>query len=313
MTGRVLPPVGPDWQTWARQLSTHLTRFASKLQWRNAGASAAESGVILWDEAAGYPVVSKNARFVPIILEDAMPYDEQLALGLIPNAYAVEKFGRNLDVDTGSVPEDVWNGSQIYTGFQVGGAVVSEVVSDSAGDTGTVYIQGLRTPTSLDYETASYTLAGLTPVPVGSWWRANTGRYDSGDDTTFNVGTITVRETATPANIFIAMPIGTSATTIGCWTVPFGSKAVLRKLSVEVSRASASATIKGALWVRPINESPQYQFQFVRGNSVATESFVPNPGLVFLAQTDIAVQITESSANNIEVLARFGLAVYKGY
>jgi len=174
-------------------------------------------------------------------------YTDDLALGRISNAYAVEKFGRNLDVDTGSVPEDVWNGSQLYTGFQVGAEAASEVVSSSASDTGTVYIKGLRTPTSTEYETASYTLTGTTPVSVGSWWRANSGWYDSGDDTTFNIGTITVRQTATPANIYIAMPIGQSQTTIACWTVPFGSTAVFRKLDVEVSRASSAATVKGAL------------------------------------------------------------------
>jgi hypothetical protein len=242
-----------------------------------------------------------------------VPYTDLLPLGLIEDAYSVEKFGRNLDIDSGTVPEDIWNGGGVYTGFQVGAEVVSEVLSSSASDTGTVYIRGLRTPTSTEYETASYTLSGTTPVPVGSWWRANTGWYDSGDDTTFNIGTITVRETATPANIFIAMPIGQSQTTIGCWTVPFGSVALLEQLSVEVSRASASATVQGALWTRLYNQSPRYQFQFVRGNAVASSPFAPKTPILYPAQTDISVQITSSSANNIEVFTRFGLVVYKGY
>jgi hypothetical protein len=269
---------------------------------------AATPGMLMYDPVLKTPVYSKDGIWNPI----DMDYRTQLALGNIPNAYAIEKFGRNLDIDTGSVPEDVWNGSQVYTGFVVGAEAASEVVSSSASDTGTVYITGLRTPTSTAYETASYTVTGTTPVSVGSWWRANTGWYDSGDDTTFNIGTITVRQTATPANIYIAMPIGTSQTTIGCWTVPFGSVAVLEKFSVEVSRASATATVKGALWTRQINESPRYQFQFVRGNNVNSQDFVPTTGVVFPAQTDISVQVTETSANNIEVLARFGLVVTSG-
>ena len=240
-------------------------------------------------------------------------YTDDLALGRISNAYAVEKFGRNLDVDTATVPEDVWNGGGVYTGFQVGGAVASQVLSSSASDTGTVYIRGLRTPTSTEYETASYTLTGTTPVSVGSWWRANSGWYDSGDNTTFNIGTITVRQTATPANIYIAMPIGQSQTTIGCWTVPFGSVALLEQLSVEVSRASASATVQGALWTRQVNESPRYQFQFVRSNSGGNDAFIPKTPILFPAQMDISVQITSSSANNIEVFARLSIAVYKGF
>jgi hypothetical protein len=241
------------------------------------------------------------------------PFADQLALGNIPNAYAVEKFGRNLDVDTSSAPEDVWNGSGIYTGFVVGAEAASEVLSSDAGDTGTVYIKGLRTPTSLEYEVASYTLVGTSPVSVGSWWRANIGWYDSGDDTSYNIGQITVRHTATPANVFIVMPVGQSQTTIACWTVPFGSVALLEQLSTEVSRSSASATVQGALWTRLINESPRNQFQFVRGNTVPSEAFRPYSPVVYPAQTDIAVRITSASANNIEVFSRFSLKVYMGY
>ena len=310
---RGLPVVGPDIKVWANDMRRYLGRQLDRLSWRVTGQTASENGMILWDEAKGYPVASKNGKFVPIILEDAVPYDELLALGLIDNAYAVEKFGRNLDVDVSTTPEDIWNGGGVYTGFVVGAEVASEVLSSDAGDTGTVYIRGLRTPTSLEYETASYTLTGTTPVSVGSWWRANQAWYDSGDNSTYNIGEITVRHTATPANVFIFMPIGQSQTTIACWTVPFGSIALLRQLSTEVSRSSASATAQGALWTREINESPRNQFQFVRGNQVPSDAFSPASPVVLLAQTDIAVQITATSANNIEVFSRFSLAVYKGY
>jgi hypothetical protein len=313
------PDQFPNIGQWARSMYTFLSggnRFEEvnnplpvllPHRSQNVMERAATDGIMLYDPTLKTPVYSVDGRWEAMNTD----YNIQLALGNIPNAYSVEKFGRNLDIDTGTVPEDVWNGSQLYTGFQVGAEAAAEVVSSSASDTGTVYITGLRTPTSTEYETASYTLTGTTPVSVGSWWRANSGYYDSGNDTTFNIGTITVRQVATPANIYIAMPIGQSQTTIACWTVPFGSTAVLRKLDVEVSRASASATIKGALWTRRINESPRYQFQFIRGNAVASPPFEPKSGVVFPAQTDISVQIVETSANNIEVLARFGLAVYK--
>jgi hypothetical protein len=256
---------------------------------------------------------NKRPGFLREFSSATSPFADQLALGNVTNVYAVEKFGRNLDVDTSTSPEDVWNGSGVYTGFVVGAEAASEVLSSDAGDTGTVYIKGLRTPTSLEYEVASYTLTGTSPVSVGSWWRANIAWYDSGDDTSYNIGQITVRHTATPANVFIVMPIGQSQSTIGCWTVPFGSVALLEQLSTEVSRSSASATVQGALWTRLINESPRNQFQFVRGNTVPSEAFRPYSPIVYPAQTDIAVRLTSTSANNIEVFSRFSLKVYMGY
>lgn len=64
------PPVGQDWQNWARQLSAFLGRKLSQLTYKSSGSSAAEDGVILWDAANGYPVVSKNGVWRQVILED---------------------------------------------------------------------------------------------------------------------------------------------------------------------------------------------------------------------------------------------------
>lgn len=64
------PPVGQDWQNWARQLSAFLGRRLSQLAYKSSGSSAAEDGVILWDAINGYPIVSKNGVWRQVILED---------------------------------------------------------------------------------------------------------------------------------------------------------------------------------------------------------------------------------------------------
>lgn len=64
------PPVGQDWQNWARQLSAFLGRKLSQLTYKSSGSSAAEDGVILWDAINGYPVVSSNGVWRQVILED---------------------------------------------------------------------------------------------------------------------------------------------------------------------------------------------------------------------------------------------------
>ncbi len=70
MSAILPPPVGPDWRVWGRQLSTYLGRALSRMQFKVGDPVPAENGILLWDDVAGYPVVSKNGEFRQIILED---------------------------------------------------------------------------------------------------------------------------------------------------------------------------------------------------------------------------------------------------
>ncbi len=70
MSAILPPPVGPDWRVWGRQLSTYLGRALSRMQFKVGNPVPAENGILLWDDVAGYPVVSKNGEFRQIILED---------------------------------------------------------------------------------------------------------------------------------------------------------------------------------------------------------------------------------------------------
>ena len=70
MSAVLPPPVGPDWKVWGRQLSTYLGRALSRMQFKVGSPVPAENGILLWDDTAGYPVVSKGGEFRQIILED---------------------------------------------------------------------------------------------------------------------------------------------------------------------------------------------------------------------------------------------------
>jgi hypothetical protein len=52
------PVVGPDLKVWANDLRHYLSRLKDRLTWRVSGQNASDNGMLLWDEAAGYPVVS---------------------------------------------------------------------------------------------------------------------------------------------------------------------------------------------------------------------------------------------------------------
>ena len=67
---RVVPPITLDLAAWAENLRRYLGRALNQLDAKDATASAAEDGVLLWDRINGYPVVSKNGAWRQIVLED---------------------------------------------------------------------------------------------------------------------------------------------------------------------------------------------------------------------------------------------------
>ena len=70
MPSPILPPLGPDWKQWGRQLTQYLQRNLSKLGFKTAEDNPSENGVILWDNVNKYPVVSKDGEWRQIVLED---------------------------------------------------------------------------------------------------------------------------------------------------------------------------------------------------------------------------------------------------
>ena len=92
MTAPIPPNVGPNIFDWAREFSTWTRRALSQLVFKPANAAALENGMMLWDEAAGYPVVSKGGEWRQIVLEDghyggAITADQTAAV--INTAYAL--------------------------------------------------------------------------------------------------------------------------------------------------------------------------------------------------------------------------------
>jgi len=65
---RVPPPVGGDLRAWAEDIRRYLARYASALQWKDAGAKAQQDGLLLWDEVNNYPVVSIGGVFDRVVV-----------------------------------------------------------------------------------------------------------------------------------------------------------------------------------------------------------------------------------------------------
>lgn len=238
--------------------------------------------------------------------------DPEIAIseGLFSGYSVINKFGRNSDVDTATVPEDIWNGGGAYAGFPVTAPEQFEVFSSSASDKGVLTFTYLPTSTSTAYLTAQVTLNGTTPVATGvTGYRMHTAQYNTGASTTFNVGTITLRHITTKANIFCVMPIGRSQTNVAAYTIPFGYTGYIKRIFCRVIGAT-TGTVDGALWIRSSGMSPRLRRPFTAATADAF-SEMPYGGLPVSAQSDIMVRISSASANNLDVIAGYDLILIK--
>ncbi len=98
----------------------------------------------------------------------------EAAMGNLAGVADFEKFGKNSDIDTGTDPEDIWNGGGTYTGFPTSAAETLEIFSSDAADTSagtgarTVTIYNLLDSTGAESPSITVSLSGTTPVSLGA-------------------------------------------------------------------------------------------------------------------------------------------------
>jgi len=187
----------------------------------------------------------------------------EAAAGRVPGYSTGNKFGRNPDIDTGTLPEDIWSEGGVYTGFPTTGLaetvdVVSASVNDTAAGTGAqkVTLYGLDG----DYleQEEEITMNGTTAVTsTKTWWRLNRVRVTQAGSSEHNEGKITVNHTTTTANVFATVDAEASQTSILAFSVPANKKLVALNVHIAIDRASGSG-VESSLTLR------------VRDNAVGT-------------------------------------------
>jgi len=234
-----------------------------------------------------------------------------IGMGLIPGYENILRYGRNPDVDSGTAPEDVWDGGGLYTGqpLHAAAAEVVQVFSSSALDTAagtgarSIRITGLNE--LWQYTTEVIVLNGVTPVPTVSLWRRVwLGEVLTAGTGGGNAGTITCRNSPTVATVFFIMPIGRNRTASGVYTVPEGKILFAHNVNVKIARANAgTGTAEYSVRVRAENSV----YQAVRYNSVTT-SYVDTYDLALTplpARVDIKAVCESSSDNDTSISASF--------
>ena len=243
-----------------------------------------------------------------------VPYKLHVKMGNVSGTTVFEKFGRNDDVDTTTDPEDVWNGSGLYTGHPTGSAETLEIFSSDANDTvlgsgaQTVTIYNLLDATGAVSADVTLDMDGTTPVSLGAttYYRGGTRvKVRTAGATGWNEGTITVRHTTTTANIFSVMPIAFNQTVVGAYTVPLGQTLYLDRLYAVLSRATGAA---GSALVQLRDRPFGGVFNLVTAPEITTSvPYDPDNSIYsFAARTDLIWRVQFVSDSNSIIVAEMG-------
>jgi len=239
----------------------------------------------------------------------------EVARGNVPRVSIFEKFGKNNDIDTGSAPEDIWNGGGDYTGFPTGSAETMEIRSsrgdDTSGGTGarTVKIFNLLDGTGAEMPDVEVTLNGTSWVSLGvsTYYRGGSRiKVTSAGSGGTNAGEITLRHTTTTSNIFAVMPSGLNQTAMAAYTVPLGKTLYISRANAQMVRANGSpgsATVS----IRNREYGGVFNTTVVPAISHSNSyTFENNGWFVYPARTDIKWRCEDVSDNNTIITGEFG-------
>ena len=91
-----VPIVGQSLSEWANDLRRWLARTWDNLTFKDASSVASQDGILLWDPAGGYPVVSKGGVWRQVVLADGyaiLGQDADVTAAAADTAYEIELDG----------------------------------------------------------------------------------------------------------------------------------------------------------------------------------------------------------------------------
>lgn len=91
-----VPIVGQSLSEWANDLRRWLARTWDNLTFKDASSVASQDGILLWDPAGGYPVVSKGGVWRQVVLADGyaiLGQDADVTAAAANTAYEIELDG----------------------------------------------------------------------------------------------------------------------------------------------------------------------------------------------------------------------------
>jgi hypothetical protein len=235
-------------------------------------------------------------------------FNLDVSLGLHQGYNVTIKDGFTPAFATGAVPIDITGVAGAYTGFTSGTGAAAEVVVAGA-DEGVVVYSYLESPDSPDYVFASINVTGAgTYALPHNIWRCNFAFFEEKTNTNFNVGAISIRQTATPANVFCVIPAGLSQSACAAYTVPKGSQVFIDRITGGL-RGATSGSMDCYFYFKPYLKSPRLRFSFEL--QFGTLYFDDSDYTIRIPElVDIVPRVTFSSTNNLVARVSYRIVKY---
>jgi len=224
--------------------------------------------------------------------------------------FYVDIYGDNQDVDTGSVPEDVWPGGGAYSWPTSAATTVitSSDSNDATGETGarTVYVEGLDGDYDIINETVS--LSGTNVVTLtNSFFRINSAYVATAGSSGINEGTVMLSQSGT---VVAQMAANTGKSLAAIYTVPdVYAKAELCYTQLSIGRytSTSTATTQSLLQFRP--ESGAWRTMQTASARANGEPFIYDylDCIDIPAKADLRWRVDTVAADNTNVVASYQL------
>lgn len=218
----------------------------------------------------------------------------------------VTALGNNPDVDTGTVPEDIWPLGGVYPFLSVATAleILSSDINDTAAGTGgrTVLINGLDG--NYDEVAQIVTLNGTTPVSIPTpLLRVNSAILMTAGSNEVNIGNITIRDTAT-VTARAYLQAGSGITRSSIYTVPNGYTLVINSMVFTINRAAnANDAIEVVTHLRA--STGVYREPLILGIDVRNVPYRHDgePGITVVQKSDFSLRVNFTQNNSVNVTA----------
>lgn len=248
-------------------------------------------------------------------------FEQAAALGVFSNVTHFSKFGRNIQVDMATDPEDVSDTTGLYAGQPTGSPELVEILCPAAADDidgngmKSLRITGLATSASIAYTSEDIDLDGAdtgTADSVGTWYRIIRVEGLTYGSTGSNEGIITARHKTTTANVFSTIQIGDSQSQIAVFTCPAACVTAIRDLHMTIARAAAAAGNAELRIMHRALASGGYNSEYgidIVTNGGGVTLFEHSPHILH-AGDDMIIRCQEVTANATIVSAHFDAFVF---
>lgn len=260
------------------------------------------------DDGAVYTASLVASPSLPVVSKS---FELAIQEGRIPGYSMIQKFGENPDVDTGTVPEDVWEYGGIYPFDSFGTAPIVSIVSDNPLDTQIIKLSGGLDVAGNSVE-QDIQLNGTSRVALNTpLWRFNRAENEGveGDDLNGTIYIYTgLGDVPLPSEIRGILVDGNNQTLMALYTIPKGKVGFFYRGEIGGSRSVASGQIQGSLSTRRVGRVFKINKRVDVSNSGSSiyqdKRTFPD---VLPALTDVRTRIEGVSANKTGVFAAFDM------